>query len=228
MQGGRDVSWASGRSRSPSPGRLIRELDQCPRQLLDEQRHAVGPGDDLPADRLGQRLASLDSGVIASTAARPSRLRTRRVTWGWPARIGLAVRPARQQHEDAPVLDPVQHQLHELESRGIDPVHVLDHHQHRPAAREADQLVDQRRERPAAALLWREIERAVALVARRSPSRSAISGAALVDSPGSRRSRPRSCRAASRVRSSARKPAATVSCWIDRPQRAVDMIGRAL
>ena len=102
-------SWASGRSRSPSPGRLIGELDECPRQLLDEQRHAIGPGDDFAADRVGQRVAALDGGGhrLDGGPAQPVEHQARDVRMA--RQIGLAVRPAGQQHEDAPILDGVEH-----------------------------------------------------------------------------------------------------------------------
>ena len=145
---------------------MIRELDQCPRQLLDEERHAIGPGDDFPADRLGQRLASLDSGGHRLDGSPAEPVEDQAGDVGMARQIWLAVWPAGQEHEDTPILNSVQHQVHKFERRGINPVHVLEDYQRRPASSEALHQVDQRCESPAAANLWREFSRAVALFIR--------------------------------------------------------------
>ena len=58
-------------------------------ELLDEQRHPVGPGRDLGKHRRGKARGSpAERAAIASVAPRPSRLSVRRVTCGCPPRLG--------------------------------------------------------------------------------------------------------------------------------------------
>ena len=70
-----------------------------------------------------------------------------------PAQGGLVVRPAGQQHQHPRARDPVEGEPHQLEGGGVDPVRVLEHHQHRPAAREPEELLDQHGQRAGAPLL---------------------------------------------------------------------------
>ena len=60
-----------------------------------------------------------------------------------PAQARLVVRPAGQQHQHARIRDPVERQAEQLQGGGVDPVRVLENHQHRPAAREPKKLPDQ-------------------------------------------------------------------------------------
>ncbi|HEY4892142.1 MAG TPA: hypothetical protein VII10_10570 [Reyranella sp.] len=77
---------------------------------------------------------------------------------------GLAVRPAGQQKEKAPALDPIEHEVDEFEGRRIGPVHVLHHHQHGASLGEAEKLLDQGRQSLVSLSLGREIERTVSAV----------------------------------------------------------------
>ena len=60
-----------------------------------------------------------------------------------PAQAGLVVGPAGQQHQHPRARDPVEGEADQLQRGGVDPVGVLEHHQHRPAARQPEQLLDQ-------------------------------------------------------------------------------------
>jgi len=79
-----------------------------------------------------------------------------------PAQGRLVVRPARQHREHSGNRDPVKGEPHQLEGGGVDPVRVLEHHQHRAAAREPEQMLDQRRQRACTLLLRGKVRRRVA------------------------------------------------------------------
>ena len=142
-------SEAGTAAAAPRRARLQHRLGQ----LLDEQRHPVGPGRDLAQhlrrqapvagqardDRLGRAAAE-------AVEREPRHVRV-------PAQGRLVVRPARQQHQHPRARDPVEGQADQLEGGGVDPVRVLEHHQHRPAAREPEELLDQRGQRAGAPLL---------------------------------------------------------------------------
>ena len=79
-----------------------------------------------------------------------------------PAQARLVVRPACQQHQHPCTSDPVEGLAEELEGGGIDPVRVLDHHQHGSAACKPEKLLDQHGQRAGALLVRREVPRCVA------------------------------------------------------------------
>jgi hypothetical protein len=74
-----------------------------------------------------------------------------------PAEARLIVRPACQQHQHPRAGDPVEGLAEKLEGGGVDPVRVLNQHQHRFAARESEQLLDQHGQRAGTPLLRAEI-----------------------------------------------------------------------
>ena len=77
----------------------------------------------------------------------------------------LVVGPARQQHEHPGGGDPIQAKLDQLERRWIDPMHVLDQHQHRLPGGEGCQLLDEGSECAVAQRLRAEVEWAIAGIA---------------------------------------------------------------
>ena len=112
-------------------------------QLLDEQRDSVGPRGDLgqhlgrQAPATGQARDDRLGGAAAEAVERePRHVRV-------PAEGRLVVRPAGQQQQCPRARDPVEGLAEKLEGGGIDPVRILDHHQHRSATRETNDLLNQ-------------------------------------------------------------------------------------
>ena len=131
-------------------------------QLLDEQRHPVGPGRDL-AQHLGRQAPATGQARddrLGRAAAEAVEREPRHVRV--PAQGRLVVRPARQQHQRPRARDPVKGLAEELEGGGVDPVRVLEHHQHRSATREPEELLDQHGQRAGTPLLRGEVLRRVA------------------------------------------------------------------
>ena len=199
VQGRRHAEARLGSAGAPRAVlRLPGQLHEGPRQLFDEQRHAVGPGQDLAADRLRQGVAAFDGGRhrLDGGASQAVERQARHVRMA--RQHGLAVRPAGQQEKDALAFDPVEHEMDEFQGRRIGPVHVLHHHQHGPPLRQAEELLDQRLERLIALGLRREIERdrSGCRKARRAGSRPAEAALSMRVALASGEIR-RSCRAAS-------------------------------
>ena len=130
--------------------------------LLDEQRHAVGPRGDLVEQRLRQALAAggMRDDRLDRGAREPVQCQARDHRMAAEGRNKDRTRG--DHHEHACALHAIQRQLDQLQGRRIDPVRILDHPQHGPAAGEPGQLIDQHGERAAAALLRRQRQRAVA------------------------------------------------------------------
>ena len=141
-------------------------------QLLEEQRHAVGPRDDLVAD-LGRQCPTADQPLDhgrALAAAQPVELQQRGVCLGAPGR--REVRPEGHHHQHADLLDALDHQTEELEGRGIDPLRILEDGQDRTLARQRLDLLDQHLEEPLLLALRAERERRIAgLVRQRQQGR---------------------------------------------------------
>ena len=135
-------------------------------QLLDEQRHAVGPGDDLLDHLERQRLAAgdaLDHGGRL-TMAQPAERERADVRIAAPGR--REVGPKDHHQQDRQALDPIDDLLEQLDRGGVDPMRVLEDHQHRIAAGEPGQLIEQGGEHLGAVLLRREVERRIAALGR--------------------------------------------------------------
>ena len=115
-------------------------------QLLDEQRHAVGALDDLVGDLLGQRLAA--GHVRDHLGALPGRQAVEReqrhVRTADPGRREL--RPEGDDHQDRQRGHPLDEQVERLARGRVDPVHVLEHHQHRLTRRQSLDLRQSARE----------------------------------------------------------------------------------
>ena len=110
----------------------------------------------------GRRLPRVMRATIACVAARASRFSARRVTTGWLAKEATKVGRAVISRRTLRLLHAIQRQLDQLQRRRIDPVRVFDHPQHRLAAGQPGELVDQGGKRAAAALLRGQGRRAIA------------------------------------------------------------------
>ena len=146
-------------------------------QLLDEQRHAVGALGDLLHDLGRQRVIAGDvfdhRRGVAPVEPRQSEHRHMRLPG--PGRLELGAERREQQHR--PMRDPLDRAVQQFARARIDPVDVLEHHQHRLPLRQALDLPQQRLERLLLLALRRDIERrcdlgrAAASAARRSAPR---------------------------------------------------------
>ena len=158
----RAISEACSEAGTAAPRSRRTGLQHRLGQLLDEQRHPVGPGRDLAQHLRRQGLLAgqarddrLGRAAAEAVEREPGHVRV-------PAQGGLVVGPAGQQHQHAAPAIRSRAEPHQLEGGGVDPVRVLEHHQHRPAAREPEELLDQRRQRAGAPLLRGEVGRRVA------------------------------------------------------------------
>ena len=91
---------------------------------------------------ISRASAALPASVRTSAAPSrsPSRLSAKLVTWGWPPQGGWnsGRKVIDQQHRQPP--HPVDGQIEQLARGRVDPVGVLEHHQHRPAPRHGFEL----------------------------------------------------------------------------------------
>ena len=160
VQPGHQRGVQRGRHRRARFGRA--RLQHRLGQLLDEQRHPVGPGGDLAQHRRRQvpTAGQARDDRLGRAAAEPVEREPRHVRV--PAQRGLVVGPAGQQHQRPCARDPIEDLAHQLEGGGVDPVRVLEHHQHRPAAREPEELLDQHGQRAGAPPLRGEVRHRVA------------------------------------------------------------------
>jgi hypothetical protein len=137
-------------------------------QLFDEQRHAVGARHDLVQDLVRQRLTARDSFDHCSALA-PAEAIERQggdVRVARPRRIELGPVGEHGQHRQG--THPLDEEVEQLQSRRVDPVHVLIQLEHRAVAGETRQLLDQEFERALLLPLGTEVQRRVALATRDS------------------------------------------------------------
>ena len=137
--------------------------------------------------------------TIASAGARPRRLSVSRGDVRVPG-PGRAERPAGTVTSSSTAQRraiAVEDLTEQLEGGGVDPVGVLDHHQHRAGAREASELLNQRLPACAyAAACGREVQRGVAVARIGIPSSVREQGRDLFRlSARPARAAPRACRA---------------------------------
>ena len=127
-------------------------------QLLDKQRHAVGALDDLRDDIGGERgiAGQLLHQRLAVAFAEPIERQTRDVGAAAPGRLEFGTKGDHQQHRQLP--HPVDGQIQELARGRIDPVGVLEYHQHRPVPRLGFELAEQRLEQLLPFALRAEVE----------------------------------------------------------------------
>ena len=105
--------------------------------LLDEQRHSVGPGDDLVEQRLGQSFAAGDVRHDRLCGGAPQPVQRQPGDHRMAAERGDKDRTSGDHHENACALHAVERQLDQLQCRRIDPMRVLDHPERRLAAGKA-------------------------------------------------------------------------------------------
>ena len=165
--------------------------------------------------------------MIAAVGSRPSRFSVSRVTCGCPPSPCRKVGRAVSRNITLELGDAVERLLDQLERGRVDPVQVLEQAEHRPRPRQPEELSRQRRQRPRTLLLRREIEARVT---------------AFGVYPEQRREERRHgchldrCLAQDRLElveaQSWRIARIEAGCLIeltdDRPERAVDVVGRAL
>ncbi len=127
-------------------------------QLLDKERHPVGALDDLGDDIRGERgiAGQLLHQRLAVAFAEPIERQTRDVGAAAPGRLKFGAKGDRQQHRQMP--HPVDGQIQQFARGRVDPVGVLEHHQHRPAPRLGFELVEQCLEQLLAFALRAEVE----------------------------------------------------------------------
>ena len=118
-------------------------FDNGPGQLLDEQRHAIAALDDL-GDDLGRDAGiagkPLDQGRTVPLAE-PVQRHCRDMRLVGPGRLEFRAKGNEQQYRQPP--DAIDRQIDQVARGWVDPVHVLEDHQHRMAAGERLQLVQQ-------------------------------------------------------------------------------------
>jgi hypothetical protein len=96
----------------------------------------------------------LDAGATQAVEGQAGNVRVR-------SERRLVVRPAGQQKQDASRGDPVQALLDHLERGRVDPMGVLENHQHRLSCSQARQLIDQGVQRPYPLRLRGQVEGAI-------------------------------------------------------------------
>ena len=139
LQGRRDRQPVEPAGQDPAIAPIGQEIRIQHRlgQLLDEQRHALGLGHDLVGERCGQGLVRRhlrhQRGALPLAERRQRECREPRAAGMRRCRL----RSRRDDHEDRQGGDPVDQQLQKLHRRRVDPMHVLDHDQQRPARRHA-------------------------------------------------------------------------------------------
>ncbi len=187
-------------------------LDDGLGQLLDEERHAVGAGDDGVDDLDGQDGAAaqplddrLDAGAAEAVEGEPGDVRV-------AGQRRLVLGPTGEQQQDGGSGTAIERLLDELERGRVDPVRVLEHEQHRLLAGEAEDLVDQRPERAGALGLRGQLERTVAAGAVEAQEVGEQRCRCACRRPW--RARPRACRAAARPCPGRQIPRHGCSCWI--------------
>ena len=101
-------------------------------QFLDKQRHPVGALDNLRDDLGGEPGIAGQSmhQRLAVALAEPIERQARDMGAAGPGRLEFRAKGDRQQHRQMP--HPVDGQVQQLARSRVDPVGVLEHHQHRP------------------------------------------------------------------------------------------------
>ena len=158
-QGGRRARGES--SGRPAPAGLEHRLGQ----LLDEQRHPVRALDDLGHQLVGQRAAGDPPherrGLPRAEAVERQ---GRHVRPAGPGRLEL--RAEGDQQQDPQPSRALDREVEQLARARVDPVHVLEDHQHRVAVRQPLDLAQQRLEGPLPLELRGERRRGVAVAGR--------------------------------------------------------------
>src|SRR6266404_4749995 len=168
LERGRDGKPKHGPSRIKAVARVGQHaaLDHRLGQFLDEQRYAIGPIDDMFGDLLGQRLASghPQDHLGALSRGQTTEADLCHVRAPDPGRRELWPEGDDQQGPEGG--HPVDDEVQQVERGGVDPVHILEHHQYGPTRRQSLELGQEGPKRILLALLWREAERWIAIADR--------------------------------------------------------------
>ena len=115
-------------------------------QFLDKQRYAVGALDDRRRQCLGQLVVPDDALDHRGAAVRvePSQDQCCDLRQPVPRRLEFRAEGQDQQYRE--VRRPLDDQIEQFPRTGVDPVHILYHHQHRLLAGEGVELMEQRGE----------------------------------------------------------------------------------
>ncbi len=147
-------------------------------ELFDEQRHPVGPVDDLIEQSARQFLAARDVADQRCPVAlrQPAERQHGDVRLPGPRR--LKFRPEGDDEQDRERLQSFDGQRQEFDRRRVAPMRVLEQHQNRPALRQGFEPVEQHAEEAAATPLRvrgrRPSSRRTILRIRRSPRRRSL------------------------------------------------------
>ena len=130
---GRGGSSARPATRSESRRRrgIPAAFHDGPRQLLDEEGHAIGLVEDLAHRLVGQVAANLPGQVGGRYATEPVERELRGVMAAGPRSLESGPRRHHQQHRQP--LESNDHAVEQFEAGRVDPVHVLEHGDDRQA-----------------------------------------------------------------------------------------------
>ena len=167
MQARGDRQRRGRNRRNRVPGRaLALRLHHRLRHLLDEQRNAVGALDDLRHHIRRQRLVPDQPRDYGGCFAlpKPVQRQARHMRLAQPRRVELGAERHDQQNRKSS--DPVHRPTEHFQARRIDPMRVLQDHQHRLLASQSRELPRQRFQRFLPALFRDQLERGIAPVVR--------------------------------------------------------------
>ena len=167
VQACRDRQGRRRNRRNRAPGRaLALRLQHRLRHLLHEQGNAVGALDDLRHHIRRQLLvpdqARDDGGRF--TLPKPVERQARHMRLSHPRRVELGAERYDQQHRKG--FNPVHGPTERFQARRIDPMRILEDHQHRLLACQSRELRRQRFQRSLPALFRGQLERGIASIIR--------------------------------------------------------------
>ena len=131
-------------------------------QLLDEQRHAIGLGDDLLEHLVGKRLLLGHGGHHHRALAPSEPVECQRAGMGVVAPGRLEFGPCRYQHQHRRRFGSVDHARQQAERARIGPLRVFEHQQNRHHLGLQRHRFEQQIRGPVALLLRRQLERRIA------------------------------------------------------------------
>ena len=159
------ASEGNGLSRAAAVGLAQQpRLEDHLRQLLDEERHAVGLADDVLDDLGRQRAPAREARhhALGVRARETPERDVRHVRARAPRESALGT--AGEEHQDARRRPLVDAQPEELEGRRVDPVEVVDEEHERTIGGEPQKQREDDLERPLAAALRGHLERRMSML----------------------------------------------------------------
>jgi aryl carrier-like protein len=135
-------------------------------QFLDEQRHAVGLGEDLLQHFVGKRFVARQGLHHGLARLPPNPVQGERRDVRVPAPRRGKHRSIGNYDEHAKRLHPVDHQVQQLVTGGVDPVHVLEHDEQWRLRGERVHLFEQLGEGPILELFRAQVHRREAVAGR--------------------------------------------------------------